>query len=71
MKKIDNLLHRKTGADDLRLDFIAYIHIQIPSKIQIMKKRCQHAIRRIRFAVWCKNLFCSNPLETRRSMPSS
>lgn len=51
MQPVNNLLHRKTGADDLRLDFIAYTHIQIPSKIQMMKKRSQHAIRRIRFAV--------------------
>ena len=29
MKKINNLLHGKTGADDLRLDFVAYTHIQI------------------------------------------
>ena len=52
MQQVNNLLHGKTGANDLRLDLIAYTHIQIPSIIQIMKKRCQHAIRRIRFAVW-------------------
>ena len=51
MKKIDNLLHGKTGADDLRLDFVAYIHIQNPSKIQIMKQRSRYALQRIRFAV--------------------
>ena len=29
MQQVNDLLHRKTGADDLRLDFVAYIHIQI------------------------------------------
>ena len=51
MQQVNNLLHRKTGMDDLRLDFIAYTHIQIPSKIQMIKKRSHHAIRRVRFAV--------------------
>jgi len=50
-QSVNDLLHGKTGADDLCLDLIAYTHIQIPSKIQMMKKRSHHAIRRIRFAV--------------------
>lgn len=29
MQQVNDLLHRKTGADDLRFDFVAYIHIQI------------------------------------------
>ena len=34
IQQVNNLLHRKTGTNDLRLDFIAYTHIQIPSIIR-------------------------------------
>ena len=38
-------------AANLCLDFVAYTHIQISSKTQIMKQQSRYALQRTRFAV--------------------